>query len=214
MSNWAHSAVTVFGVILVGAALALSVIYIQQYENSEDKYYGFQVGSVLTSTVVVGYIVVMIAYWRPYNSFAYTLAACTLLVLGLALEVVFDQWSLDNTGKFFGAYSLAGMNALLRLFFLIQVRCSEPLTTVGDLIRQAEKIAAKTGQPAKELVKQVAAPLSTVAPENLLQKVREAIGSVQVDDTDEKGKALKRSIKDAILTKAFEVPPKTRGGRR
>lgn len=211
-----YSVGTVFGVLLIGAALAANVLYIELYQNdkNDDNWVWPQIGSISASTVIVLYIIVTIAFFRPYSSFSYMFGTCLLLIAGLAGEVALSAHYIESTGDQVGAYMLAGTNALLRLFLLIQVRCDEPLTTIGDVIRQAARVAVKTGQPVKDAVKQAAAPLATVAPENLLQKVRDAIGSVQIDDTDEKGKALKRTIKDAILSKAFDVQPKARGGRR
>jgi hypothetical protein len=212
MSGWMYSATTVFGILLIGAALAMSVIYIQQYENNEQTYYGFQIASVGVSSLIVLYIIVTIAFFRPYNNFAYMFATSLLLVAGLALEIVFDQLTLDNEGKIVGVYMLAGVNALLRLFLLIQVRCDEPLTTIGELIKQAEKVASKTGQPVKDVAKQIAGPLATVDPQNAWKKFSEVLGSLKLVDDETVNRDIKNKIKDETRNKVFDLP--ARGGRR
>ena len=213
MSGWMYSAGTVFGILLIGAALAMSVIYIQQYENNDETYYGFQIASVFVSSFIVLYIIVTIAFFRPYNSFTYMFLSCLLLVGGLAAEIIFDQAALNNEGKFIGAYMLAGINSLLRLYLLIQVRCDEPLTTVADLVRQAGKVAAKSNQPIKDVVKQISGPLATIEVDNAWNKFTSLLSSLKLADDEEKDRDIKRKLKEEARTKVFDRPPSQRGGR-
>jgi hypothetical protein len=177
--GWTYSAATVFGVILIGAALALSIIYIQNYQEDEKTYYGFQIGSVAMSTFIVLYIVVTIAFFRPYSSFAYTFGSVAVLVGGLATEIIFDQATPDNEGKKIGLYMLAGINSLVRLFLLIQVRCDEPLTSIGDVLNRIKRDTEKVGAPVKDIIKQSGPSLESIDINRVLGQYDSALSKTE-----------------------------------
>ena len=183
--GWTYSAATVFGVIMIGAALALSVVYIQNYQKDDKTYFGFQIGSVMMSTFIVLYVVVTIAFFRPYTSFAYTFGSCALLVGGLATEIIFDQATPDNDGKTVGLYMLAGLNALIRLFLLIQVRCDEPLTSISDVLNRIKRDSEKVGAPVKEVIKQVGPSLESIDVNRLVGQYESALSKTELS-ADEK----------------------------
>ena len=208
MSKWGlmYSAATVFGVILIGAALALSIIYIQNYQSNDETYFGFQIGSVLMSTFIVLYIVVTIAFFRPYTSFAYTFGSCALLVGGLAAEIIVDQVTPSSQSKYVGLYMLAAINSIIRLFLLIQVRCDEPLTSIGDLLTRIKRDSEKVGAPAKDILKEISGPLSTMDPYKISNDIGNKLGSIDLGDK-------RGQVKDAIR-EALGLPPKQKGGHR
>lgn len=208
MSKWglAYSAATVFGVVMIGVALALSGVYIQNYQSDDKTYFGFQIASVIMSTFIVLYVVVTIAFFRPYTSFLYTFGSVALLVGGLATEIIFDQATPDNDGKTVGLFMLAGLNALIRLFLLIQVRCDEPLTSIGDVLNRIKRDTEKVGAPAKEVLKEISGPLSTIDAYKISNDLGNKLGVIDLGDK-------KSQVKDAIR-EALGLPPKQKGGRR
>ena len=68
-ASFMYSFFTAFGVILIGAGLALQVLYIEQEINKEDNsYLPMQIASILINTLVVVYLLISITFYRPYQS--------------------------------------------------------------------------------------------------------------------------------------------------
>jgi hypothetical protein len=204
MAGWLYSATTVFGVILIGFSLALQMLYIGKYQNDENAYFLPQLGSQIVNTLVVGYLIIMIAFFRPYSSTFAIVGTCTLLLIGLTLEFVTDQFEL-NTGGYVGAYMLTVANAIFRLFLLVQIRCDAPSTTIADVINQIGKVAATTGRPVSDIQKQIAPSLETMDPMNTYKTIMNGLSGIDLGD---KREAIKDSVK-----KSLAITPKT-GGRR
>ena len=170
---------TAVGVIFVGAALALQVIYIQKYQDNDETYFYPQLASQVMNTLLVMFLVISSVYFRPSGDFTSIVLSSSLLLIGLGLEFAVDQMTLDvKSGGFVGAYFLAAINALFRLFFLIQIRCDTPLTSIPDLLKEVANVAKQTGKPLAEVQKQIAPPLQSIdfgrvngQFENLLAKI-------------------------------------------
>jgi hypothetical protein len=154
---------TAVGVIFVGAALALQVIYIQKYQDNDDTYFYPQLASQVMNTLLVVFLVISSVYFRPSGDFTSIVLSSSILLIGLGLEFAVDQMTLDvKSGGFVGAYFLAAINALFRLFFLIQIRCNTPLTSIPDLLKEVANVAKQTGKPVADIQKQIAPALETI----------------------------------------------------
>lgn len=154
---------TAVGVIFVGAALALQVIYIQKYQDNDETYFYPQLASQVMNTLLVMFLVISSVYFRPSGDFTSIVLSSSLLLIGLGLEFAVDQMTLDvKSGGFVGAYFLAAINALFRLFFLIQIRCNTPLTSIPELLKEVANVAKQTGKPVVDVQKQIAPALESI----------------------------------------------------
>jgi hypothetical protein len=220
-ASFMYSFFTAFGVILIGAGLALQVLYIEQEINKEDNsYLPMQIASILINTLVVVYLLISITFYRPYQSNFGLFGSISVLLLGLAGEIYLTNFGENDIGKAF-AYTFAGINALTRLYLLIAVRCDSYLTTIPGLVNEISKQAKNTGQSvdkvaaalSKELTNQ-GAQLSTVDPDNLKNNLFGQINndwvtllrSSSLSDDD------KKKIDERFRSR-FDKPPR-QGGRR
>jgi hypothetical protein len=205
--KWLYSAFTIFGIIIIGAALAFQILYIKNNQNSTD-YYPHQIAAVVMDTLVVCYLMAVLIYYRPYNSAVETGVVVSLLMIGLGLEIFSTQWN-QTTGTMWGGYILASLNALLRLLVLVQTRCDVPLTSVSQVMDEIVKLSKTTGKPVADTARSAVAPLVTVAPENLYGRVNGLLDSILAKSTlTDEEKSAKRNQAREI----FGKEPK--GGRR
>jgi len=199
---------TAVGVIFVGAALALQVIYIQKYQDNDDTYFYPQLASQVMNTLLVVFLVISSVYFRPSGDFTSIVLSSSILLIGLGLEFAVDQMTLDvKTGGFVGAYFLAAINALFRLFFLIQIRCNTPLTSIPDLLKEVVNVAKQTGKPVADVQKQIAPPLETMDAMNTYKTIMNGLSGIDLGDKRE-------GIKDSVKKSLGIQPKPTTGGRR
>jgi hypothetical protein len=205
---------TAVGIIFVGAALALQVVYIQKYQDNDETYLYPQLASQVMNTLLVVFLVISSVYFRPSGDFTSIVLSSSLLLIGLGLEFAVDQMTLDvKSGGFVGAYFLAGINALFRLFFLIQIRCDTPLTSIPDLLKEVANVAKQTGKPLAEVQKQIAPPLQSIdfgrvngQFENLLAKI--------ADLTPEEKLEKRNKLRETFGLQPKGAPTGGWGGRR
>ena len=155
---------TIFGICFIGAALAFQILYIKNNQNT-DEYLPHQIASVVMDTLVVGYLLSILMYYRPYNSPVQTAVITMLLMIGLGLEIFSTQWDVDTVTTW-GGYILAAGNAFLRLFVFVQMRCDAPLTTIPDLIGEIVQVSKSTGTSVSDTIKQATVPLGSIAIDN------------------------------------------------
>jgi hypothetical protein len=209
MAGLLYTIGTAVGVIFVGAALALQVIYIQKYQDNDDTYFYPQLASQVMNTLLVVFLVISSVYFRPSGDFTSIVLSSSILLIGLGLEFAVDQMTLDvKTGGFVGAYFLAGINALFRLFFLIQIRCNTPLTSIPDLLKEVANVAKQTGKPVADIQKQIAPSLETIDLGRITGQFESLMSKTELT-ADEKAERRNR------LKETLGIQPKpTTGGRR
>jgi len=207
MAKWSYSVVTLFGILMIGASLALETLYIKNNQNTED-YFPHQVASVVMDTLVVSYLMGMLIYYRPYNSAVETSVAVILLMVGLGVEIFSTQWTLSNTTTWLN-YLLTGVNSLIRLLILIQIRCDVPRTTItfSDVVGQIGKVSKEASRPITEAVRSSSEPLATIDPGNVYGKIASLLGPELSGLAPEKVASIKNAIKRGV-----GLEPK--GGRR
>lgn len=207
MANWLYSASTLFGILLIGGSLALQILYIKNNQASDD-YFPHQVASVVLDTIVVGYLMTMLIFYRPYAGSIETGLAVSLLMVGLGVEILSTQWD-PTYATTIGGYFLASMNSIIRLYILVQTRCETPRSTVGQIIKEVVEVAKTTGRPVSEVARQVSEPLGSIDIENAYRNAMGILSSA-MDKRPETSEE-----KAEFRTKLKQVFGKeTKGGRR
>jgi hypothetical protein len=186
-ASFGYSLFTAFGVCLLGAGLALQIIYIQNQDNI-DQWLPHQISSLFINTLIVCYLLFSMMFYRPYDS-PVSIASVTLFLLsGLVLEFYFSQFETTSVYSAF-EYGLAGINAMFRLYILISTRCDQPLATMPGLINDARQIARQSGKPVQDVLKDVGVATQDVDLKTLYGNVMNAVSSVIPDDKKDDTKA-------------------------
>ena len=215
MGTFMYSVFTALGVCLIGGGLALQILYIENYQNDFQNYVPHQFASIILNTLVVCYLLFSLMYYRPYSSDMSMAAAVLALLIGLAMEIYSTQF--DESPTLQGlSYTFAVLNALVRLYILITVRCGSATSSIPDLIKQLSKEVKNSGQSADNVARAVKADLGAQStdvpdPSLLWNRVQSMAGAdfKKIPDPE-----LAKAIKDQIQ-KALGVPPREpRGGRR
>jgi hypothetical protein len=131
------------------------------------------------------------------------------------MEIYFSQFG-ESPALQALSYTFAVINALVRLYILITVRCGSATTSIPDLIKQLSKEVKNSGQSADNVARAVKADLGAQStdvpdPSLLWNRVQSMAGAdfKKIPDPE-----LAKAIKDQIQ-KALGVPPREpRGGRR
>jgi hypothetical protein len=207
MAAFSYSLFTVFGVLIVGTGLALQILYIKNDQNFET-YLPHQIASLIINTLVVCYLMFVLIFYRPYSTVGGTALPVFSLLIGLALEFFANQFGTNSLGEGL-EFALAGLNAAIRLYILIQVRCEASLTSIPEIINQVVKVAKTSGQPVSEVAKQVGKDLGTIDPSNLFQNIASNLGSISDLSPEKKGE-----IKDAVRKGLGLAPRVQQAGRR
>ena len=197
---------------MIGGALALQILYIKNNQNT-DAYLPHQVSAVVMDTLVVVYLMFVVAFYRPYNNPIQAGIAVSLLIIGLGVEIFFTQFEL-NVATTWLSYFLAATNSMIRLFILVQVRCNSSASTIAELTREIIQTAKATGTPVAETAKAAAAPLVSIDPQNIWLPFTSALSNLTLDADPVKDREIKSKLKDETRTKVFGLPPRERGGRR
>lgn len=215
MDKIGYTAFTAVGVCLIGAGLAFQILYIEHNQNDDLGYLPHQIVSIIFNTVVVVYLLFNLMIYRPFESqIAIGLSTLALLV-GFALEIYSTQFSISPAMQGV-SYAFAGVNALVRLYLLISVRCGSYATSIPDAVNKllaaakvdprlpgADKVAAAV---AKEVTAQ-GAQVADVDPQRLYQSIMSNLGSLVPDDR-------RNEAKDAVK-KGLGLPTgRPQGGRR
>jgi hypothetical protein len=218
MATLGYTAFTALGVCLIGAGLAFQILYIERNQNDDLGYLPHQIVSIVFNTIVVLYLLFNLMIYRPFDSqVAIGLSALALLV-GFALEIYSTQFSVSPAMQ--GAsYAFAGVNALVRLYLLISVRCGSYSTSIPEAVKRlldaakvdprlpgADKVAAAVAREVTAQGDQVA----NVDPQRLYQSIMSNLGSLLPDDK-------RNEAKDAVkkgLGLPTGRPQGPQGGRR
>jgi type III secretory pathway component EscU len=215
MGTFMYSVFTALGVCLIGGGLALQILYIENYQNDFQNYVPHQFASIILNTLVVCYLLFSLMYYRSYSSDMSMAVAVLALLIGLAMEIYSTQF--DESPTLQGlSYTFAVLNALIRLYILITVRCGSATSSIPDLIKQLSKEVKNSGQSADNVAKAVKADLGAQSsdipdPTQTWNRIQSMVGAdfKKIPDAE-----LAKSIKDQIQ-KALGLPPKEpKGGRR
>lgn len=201
-ADFGYSLFTAFGVCLLGAGLALQIIYIQNQDNI-DQWLPHQISSLFINTLIVCYLLFSMMFFRPYESSVSIGFVTISLLAGLMLEFYFSQFDASPTYSGF-EYALAGLNAMFRLYILISTRCDKPLSTPGLLLEGAKQISKQTGKPVQDVLKDVGVATQDVDLNRLYGNVMNAVSNVIPDD--------KRDDAKSRIKKALGI--QQQGGRR
>jgi len=216
MATFGYTLFTALGVCLIGAGLAFQILYIEHNQNDDLGYLPHQIVSIIFNTTVVLYLLFNLMVYRPFESQIAIGASLVALLVGLALEIYSTQFSISPTMQ--GAsYAFAGVNALVRLYLLISVRCGSYTTSIPDAVKKlldAARVDPKlpgADKVANAVAKEVAAQgaqASDVDPQRLYQNIMSGLGSLVPDDKRNEAKdAVKRGL-------GLPVGRPQQGGRR
>jgi len=215
MDKIGYTAFTAVGVCLIGAGLAFQILYIEHNQNDELGYLPHQIVSIIFNTVVVVYLLFNLMIYRPFESQIAIGVSTLALLVGFALEIYSTQFSVSPAMQGV-SYAFAGINALVRLYLLISVRCGSYATSIPDAVKKlldaakvdprlpgADKVAAAV---AKEVTAQ-GSQVAEIDPQRLYQSIMSNLGSLLPDDK-------RNEAKDAVK-KGLGLPTgRPQGGRR
>jgi len=222
MDKIGYTMFTALGVCLIGAGLAFQILYIEHNQNDELGYLPHQIVSIIFNTIVVLYLLFNLMVYRPFESQMAIGGSLLALLAGFALEIYSTQFTVSPAMQGV-SYAFAGINALVRLYLLISIRCGSYTTSIPDAVKRL--LDAAKADPrlpgaetlSKEIKKEVAAQgaqVSEVDPVQLWNKISSSIGAELKKIPDPE---LARSIKDQIQ-KSIGLPPRQpqapQGGRR
>jgi hypothetical protein len=215
MEKIGYTAFTALGVCLIGAGLAFQILYIEHNQNDELGYLPHQIVSIIFNTVVVIYLLYNMMFFRPFESPIAIGVSTMALLVGFALEIYSTQFSVSPAMQGV-SYAFAGVNALVRLYLLISVRCGTHATSI-PLVIQKYLEASKTNPNlppidkfSKDLAKEVASQGDQVAaidPKRAYDNIMNGLSSLGIPD-DKRGEA-KDFFRKAV---GYSKPPQ--GGRR
>jgi len=217
MEKIGYTAFTALGVCLIGAGLAFQILYIEHNQNDELGYLPHQIVSIIFNTVVVVYLLFNLMIYRPFESQIAIGVSTLALLVGFALEIYSTQFSVSPAMQGV-SYAFAGVNALVRLYLLISVRCGTYATSIPDAVNRllaaakvdprlpgADKVAAAVAKEVTAQGDQVAA----IDPQRLYQSIMSNLGSLLPDEK-------RNEAKDAVK-KGLGLPtgrPQQAGRRR
>jgi len=217
MEKIGYTAFTALGVCLIGAGLAFQILYIEHNQNDDLGYLPHQIVSIIFNTVVVVYLLFNLMIYRPFESQIAIGVSTLALLVGFALEIYSTQFSVSPAMQGV-SYAFAGVNALVRLYLLISVRCGSYATSIPDAVKKlleaakvdprlpgADKVAAAVAKEVSAQGDQVAA----IDPQRLYQSIMSNLGSLLPDEK-------RNEAKDAVK-KGLGLPtgrPQQAGRRR
>jgi hypothetical protein len=217
MEKIGYTAFTALGVCLIGAGLAFQILYIEHNQNDDLGYLPHQIVSIIFNTVVVVYLLFNLMIYRPFESQIAIGVSTLALLVGFALEIYSTQFSVSPAMQGV-SYAFAGVNALVRLYLLISVRCGTYATSIPDAVNRllaaakvdprlpgADKVAAAVAKEVTAQGDQVAA----IDPQRLYQSIMSNLGSLLPDEK-------RNEAKDAVK-KGLGLPtgrPQQAGRRR
>jgi hypothetical protein len=198
---------TTIGILLLGAAFGLQILYVLAAEAKEstERIEEYQIPAGIINGIVVVYILYSLLYYRPYGSKMGILISLFLLIGGTIAEIYLSVYE-KNMPDAIATYFMLGFNILVRLYLIIDVQCETPLTSIPELVGQLAK-------PIVEAMPSPPPPPAPIAPPvdlmPLYGRVIQAITDLRGDRSDEQWRAVKDSVRNALGLTA-----KTGGRRR
>ena len=218
MDKIGYTMFTALGVCLIGAGLAFQILYIEHNQNDDLGYLPHQIVSIIFNTVVVLYLLFNLMVYRPFESQIAIGGSLLALLAGFAMEIYSTQFTVSPAMQGV-SYAFAGINALVRLYLLISIRCGSYTTSIPDAVKRlldaakvdprlpgADKVASAV---AREVASQ-GAQVSEVDPQRLYGNIMSGLGSLIPEDK-------RNEAKDAVkkgLGLPVGRPQAPQGGRR
>jgi hypothetical protein len=218
MDKIGYTMFTALGVCLIGAGLAFQILYIEHNQNDELGYLPHQIVSIIFNTTVVLYLLFNLMVYRPFESQMAIGGSLLALLAGFAMEIYSTQFTVSPAMQGV-SYAFAGINALVRLYLLISIRCGSYTTSIPDAVKRlldaakvdprlpgADKVASAV---AREVASQ-GAQVSEVDPQRLYGNIMSGLGSLIPEDK-------RNEAKDAVkkgLGLPVGRPQAPQGGRR
>ena len=222
MDKIGYTVFTGVGVCLIGAGLAFQILYIERNQNDDLGYLPHQIVSIIFNTVVVAYLLFNLMVYRPFESQVAIGVSTMALLVGFALEIYSTQFTVSPAMQGV-SYAFAGINALVRLFLLISVRCGSYATSIPDAVRKlldaakvdprlpgADKVAAAVAREVASQGDQVA----SVDPENIKRNIFGAVNNdwLELLKNSTLPEEKKKALDDRFRAKFGKRPME--GGRR
>jgi hypothetical protein len=198
---------TVVGILLLGGAFGLQILYLMSQENSDaDKTKSteeFQVPAGIMNLLVVVYLMSTMMFYRPYSNKYVVVGSIFFLIAGLMGEIYLTVY-LTQLPDAISSYLVLALNVLFRLYLLVDIHCESPLTTVPGLLSQIT-------QPIVEAARPVGKELEKMDMNNIYQKVLGSLGALREGKSLEQWTETKDRLKEAL-----GIPPRERqqAGRR
>jgi hypothetical protein len=182
--------ITVVLVILLGGAFGMNMIYLTNPDAPSSETISLKVFASIFDTIVVIFVVYQIIASRAYSDFELLISLFLLIVpLCLQLYLVFQNITIPSV---YGIYAFASFNAIIRLFLLINVRCSGKNAAIPIIVQEVSRSA----RPASDAVKEVTGIDPQRVYANVMQTISNAFPNWRELADDEKDTIKSRIAKD------------------
>lgn len=215
--------VTCLGIMILAGALALQILFLNAADNDKQKgeYDDYQIPAAIMNVLVIMYLLFYIIYYRPYSSGGTIAFVSFLLIVGFIIEIYLSVYEQQYPG-IIGTYFMVSLNAIIRLYLLVEIHCDKPLSTIPQVLQEAARVAAVAAKPISDAAKPVGRDLATIDPEraygNVLNAISQTLNSLGATLTDEQKTEMKSKIATAVgktpKTPQPPPPPTTAGRRR
>jgi hypothetical protein len=165
-----HTFYTVGGVALLGSSFGMNMLYLNTKAEGSSRTL-WQFGSATINTAIVCYLMFNIIFFRPYSSEIQMFLVGSLLLVGFILEVYFTVVPLEQVGSGL-AMALSVINAIIRLFVLVGIRCATAKSTIPGLVGDVVKAV----KPVVEASRSVGRELGTIDMQNIYRKLMDSPG--------------------------------------
>ena len=216
-----RSLFTSLGVILLGGALALQILYLyteaeveqegasKEAINSNTAYqYSAMAGNVLVLIYMLSYLI----YIRPYSSGMAILGWTIAIIGGTTAEFYLSVY--DYKGPILPlTYVVVVVNFLLRLYLFVDINCPVPITSIPKLLAET---ASAVSKPITETSKAVGKELESVdagaAYKNISSKLESVFQKLSI--TGESARDIRNNIRVSMGLPPKDVQAPKVGGRR
>ena len=211
--------ITCLGIMILAGALALQILFLNAADNEGGKgdYQQYQIPAAIMNALIVIYLLFYIIYYRPYTSGSIIALVSFVLVVGYITETYLSVYE-QQYPNIIGTYFVVTVNAMIRLYMLVQVHCDKPLTSIPRVLEEAARVATVAAKPISDASRPVGKDLATIDPEraygNVLNAISQTLQSVGATLTDEQKVEMKSKIASAVgKTPKIPQPPPATGGR-
>lgn len=140
MSKLANLIGTVVGVITLGGAFGLNILYLTLQDKPQPDQITMGTFGGIFNVAVVFWLIWIIIFKNPYAAKWKSAAIISALLIGWVVEVYFLASDPEfNTKYSMFSYGILSLNTILRLVVLISVRCNT--TVVQTVIKTATAAA-------------------------------------------------------------------------
>ena len=213
--------VTCLGIMILAGALALQILFLNAADNEGGKgdYQQYQIPAAIMNALIVIYLLFYIIYYRPYSSGSIIALVSFVLVVGYITETYLSVYE-QQYPNIIGTYFVVTVNAIIRLYMLVQVHCDKPLTSIPRVLEEAARVATVAAKPIADASRPVGKELATIDPEraygNVLNAISQTLNAVGATLTDEQKTEMKTRVANAVgkTPKTPQPPPPSTAGKR